>query len=100
MGITEFHIDVPQADLDDLKERLGRARWPEHETVGDWSQGVPIVWLRDICHYWAETYDWRAAEARLNQFAHFRTDLDGLGIHFIHARSPEPDAIPLVMTHG
>jgi pimeloyl-ACP methyl ester carboxylesterase len=100
MGITEFHIDVPQADLDDLRDRLGRARWPEHETVGDWSQGVPIMWLRDICRYWAETYDWRAAEAQLNQFAHFRADLDGLGIHFIHARSPEPDATPLVMTHG
>jgi pimeloyl-ACP methyl ester carboxylesterase len=95
-----FRIDVPEAELRDLRERLERTRWPEAETVGDWSQGVPLAYLRDLCAHWARAYDWRATEARLNALPQFRTELDGLGIHLIHVRSPEPDALPLVLSHG
>jgi len=95
-----FRVDIPQAAIDDLRERLRRTRWPEREPVDDWSQGVPLAWLEDMCRYWMQEYDWRAAEARLNQFPNFRNEVDGLGIHFIHARSPEPNALPLIMTHG
>jgi pimeloyl-ACP methyl ester carboxylesterase len=98
--VTPFRIEVPEADLRDLRERLRRARWPEDETVQDWSQGVPRAYLRELCGYWAERYDWRATEARLNALPQFRTGLDGLGIHFLHVRSPHRDALPLVMTHG
>jgi len=98
--IENFRIEVPEADLDDLRERLRRTRWPEPETVEDWSQGVPRAYLQALCGYWAEGYDWRATEARLNALPQFRTDLDGLGIHFVHARSPHPGALPLVITHG
>ena len=95
-----FRIEVPEAALRDLRERLERTRWPEAETVGDWSQGVPLAYLQDLCAHWARTYDWRATEARLNALPQLKTELDGLGIHLIHLRSPEPDALPLVLTHG
>jgi pimeloyl-ACP methyl ester carboxylesterase len=98
--VTPFRIEVAEADLRDLRERLERARWPESETVEDWSQGVPLAYLKDLCAYWAEGYDWRATESRLNALPQFRTSIDGLGIHFLHVRSPHPDALPLVMTHG
>jgi epoxide hydrolase len=98
--VTPFRIEVPEADLDDLRERLRRTRWPEPETVTDWSQGVPLGYLQDLCRYWSEGYDWRAAEARLNALPQFRTEVGGLAIHFIHARSPRPDALPLIITHG
>lgn len=71
------------------------SRWPEPETVSDWSQGVPLAYLRDLCGYWAEGYDWRATEARLNGLPQCRTEIGGLMIHFIHARSPHPGALPL-----
>ncbi|EXG81500.1 epoxide hydrolase family protein [Cryptosporangium arvum] len=99
-AIHPLVIAVPDADLDDLRDRLRRTRWPEPETVGDWSQGVPLEHLRELCRYWAEDYDWRATEARLNAVPQFRTEIDGLSIHFLHARSPRPDALPLVLTHG
>ncbi|MDQ4107638.1 MAG: epoxide hydrolase 1 [Actinomycetota bacterium] len=99
-ALTEFRIDVPDADLDDLHARLRNTRWPERETVDDWSQGVPLAYLEDLCRYWAEGYDWRATEARLNSLGQFRMDVDGLGVHFLHVRSPHEDALPLVMTHG
>jgi pimeloyl-ACP methyl ester carboxylesterase len=95
-----FAIAVPAAELDDLRERLRRTRWPEPETVGDWSQGVPLAYVRDLCAYWADGYDWRATEAELNALPQFRTEIDGLGIHFVHVRSRHPDALPLVLTHG
>lgn len=98
--IREFPIDIPEADLDDLRERLGRTRWPDRETPDDWSQGVPLDYARAFCRYWAEDYDWRRTQARLNEIGSFVTELDGLDIHFLHARSPHPDATPLVMTHG
>jgi epoxide hydrolase len=98
--VTRFRIEVDDEVLEDLRHRLRRTRWPERETVQDWSQGVPLDYVRELCRYWAEEYDWRATQARLNEVSQFRTEIDGLGIHFIHARSPHPDALPLVMTHG
>jgi epoxide hydrolase len=98
--VESFRIDVPEAELEDLRRRLRTTRWPERETVEDWSQGVPLGYLRELCDHWAREYDWRATEARLNALPQFRTEIDGLGIHFVHARSEDPDAIPLVMTHG
>jgi epoxide hydrolase len=99
-GVTEFRIEVPEAELERLRIRLRQARWPERETVDDWSQGVPLAYMRDLCRYWADGYDWRATEARLNGLPQFRTVIDGLGIHFLHVRSPHADALPLVITHG
>jgi len=98
--VEPFRIEVPEAELDDLRERLKAARWPERETVDDWSQGVPLDYIRELCAHWADGYDWRATEARLNALPGYRTELDGLGIHLLHVRSPYPDALPLVMTHG
>ncbi len=98
--MNPFRISVPDSDLADLRDRLRRTRWPEAETVDDWSQGVPLEHLRELCAYWADGYDWRATEARLNALPQFRTEIDGLGVHFLHVRSPHPDAMPLVLTHG
>ena len=99
-AIEPFAIAVPDEVLADLKSRLRHTRWPEAEPVADWSQGAPLNWIRDVCHYWAETYDWRAREKALNRFAQFTTEIDGLDIHFIHARSPHAEAMPLIITHG
>src|SRR4051794_4132727 len=98
--VTPFRIDVPDADLEDLRARLALTRWPERETVGDWSQGVPLEYMRELCATWADGYDWRRAEARLNAVPQVRVGVDGLGIHVLHARSPHPGALPLVITHG
>jgi epoxide hydrolase len=98
--IRPFRIDIPDADLDDLRDRLRRTRWPEPEPVDDWSQGTPLAYTRELCDYWRDDYDWRASEARLNSFSQFRTEIDGVDIHFIHVRSPRPDALPLLITHG
>jgi pimeloyl-ACP methyl ester carboxylesterase len=99
-NVTPFRIAIGDAQLADLHDRLAGTRWPDEETVDDWSQGVPLDYLRRLCAYWADDYDWRAREARLNAVPQFRTEIDGLGIHFLHVRSPEPDALPLVLTHG
>jgi pimeloyl-ACP methyl ester carboxylesterase len=96
----EFRVEIDETELRDLRERLERTRWPERETVEDWSQGVPRSYLRDLCDYWAESYDWRATESRLNALPQFRTQIDGLGIHFLQVRSPHAEALPLVLTHG
>jgi epoxide hydrolase len=98
--VTPFRVEVPEADVADLVQRLRRTRWPEPELVADWSQGVPQAYVQDLCRYWADGYDWRATEARLNAWPQFRTDIDGLAIHFIHVRSPRPGALPLIITHG
>ncbi|WFU42000.1 epoxide hydrolase [Bradyrhizobium sp. CB82] len=99
-AIRPFRIDVGDDILADLKSRLVRTRWPEAELVDDWSQGAPLTWIKEICGYWANEYDWRAREAKLNRFDQFTTEIDGLDIHFIHARSKEPAALPLIITHG
>ena len=99
-AITPFRIDVPEAELADLRARLRAARWPEREAVDDWSQGVPLAYLRALCAEWAEAYDWRATEARLNAIPQSTTEIDGLPIHFLHVRSRHPGAFPLVLTHG
>ncbi|HSK91373.1 MAG TPA: epoxide hydrolase [Euzebyales bacterium] len=98
--VIPFYVAVPEADLEDLRERLRRTQWPEAETVDDWSQGVPLAYLRELCAYWAQQYDWRRVEARLNALPQFRTWIDGLGIHLLHVRSPHPRALPLIITHG
>jgi pimeloyl-ACP methyl ester carboxylesterase len=98
--ISPFKVHVSDAELDDLKRRLRATRWPEKETVDDWSQGAPLAYVKDVCRYWAEKYDWRKTEARLNALPQFRTELDGLDIHYLHVRSPHDGAVPLVMTHG
>jgi pimeloyl-ACP methyl ester carboxylesterase len=99
-GIAPFRIEVPEADLDDLRRRLRRTRWPDPETVDDWSQGVPLLYLQRLCRYWADSYDWRVTEARLNAWPQLTVEVDGLGIHVLDARSPHPGALPLVLTHG
>ena len=99
-AIEPFTIAASDDELADLKHRLDNARWPEKETPDDWTQGIPLAYTKEICTYWANEYDWRAREARLNEFPQFRTEVDGLNIHFVHVRSPEENALPLVMTHG
>lgn len=98
--LVPFEAQIPQAAIDDLRLRLSLVRWPERETVADWSQGVPLAAAQALVDHWRHHHDWRAFEARLNRFPQFRTRIDGLGIHAIHARSPHPDALPILLTHG
>jgi epoxide hydrolase len=98
--IRTFRIEVPQADLDDLHDRLARTRWPAALPGDDWTTGVPVAWLRSMAEYWRTGYNWRAAEAQLNELPQFTTEIDGQRIHFLHVRSPELDALPLIVTHG
>ncbi len=98
--IEPFRIQIAQSALDDLKRRLTATRFPDAETPRDWSQGIPLAYVEELCTYWANDYDWRTREARLNRFPQFRATVGGLGIHFIHARSKHSTAKPLVMTHG
>lgn len=98
--VSPFRIETSENELEDLRTRLRAARWPDKETVHDWSQGVPLAYVRDLCRYWSEEYDWPERQRRLNALSHFRTQIDGLLVHFVHARSPYPEALPLVMTHG
>jgi epoxide hydrolase len=99
-AIRPFRIDVPDAALDDLRERLGRTRWPSEIPGVGWQRGVPVAYLQGLAEYWRSGFDWRAQEARLNAFPQFTTTIDGQNIHFLHVRSPEPEAIPLIVTHG
>src|SRR6266478_4594998 len=99
-AVTPFEIHMPAAALDDLKRRLANTRWPDKEPVADWSQGVPLAKARALVEYWRTRYDWRRLERSLNALPQFRTQLDGLGIHFIHVRSKHPDALPIIITHG
>jgi pimeloyl-ACP methyl ester carboxylesterase len=98
--IQPFRIDIPQSELDDLHERLDRTRWPDELPGVGWAYGIPLGYLKELAHYWRHAYDWRAAEAELNEWPQFTTAVDGANIHFAHLRSPEPDATPLLMTHG
>lgn len=98
--ITPFKISVAQSELDDLRSRLQHTRWPDAETVGDWSQGAPLKYVKSLCAYWADGYDWPAREARLNEVPQYVANIDGLDIHFLHVRSPHAGAMPLVLTHG
>ncbi|MFJ8579516.1 epoxide hydrolase family protein [Micromonospora sp. NPDC093277] len=98
--ITPFRIEIPQHRLDDLRHRLANTRWPEVLPGAGWEAGVPLDYLKDLADYWQTTYDWRAHEARLNEFPQFTTVIDGQNVHFLHVPSPEPDALPLILTHG
>jgi epoxide hydrolase len=98
--IRPFRIDIPQADLDDLNDRLARTRWPRQLPGEGWSRGVPVTYLEKLADYWRDDYDWRRHEARLNEFPQFMTEIDGQDIHFLHVRSTEPGALPLILTHG
>jgi pimeloyl-ACP methyl ester carboxylesterase len=98
--LRPFRLDVPQRELDDLYERLDRTRWPDELPGMGWAYGVPREYLKELVQYWRHEYDWRAAETRLNEWPQFTTTIDGASIHFAHIRSPEPDATPLIITHG
>lgn len=100
MNITPFRIDIPQSGLDDLKKRLDATRFPERETVDDQSQGAQLDPVQKLIEYWRTQYDWRRVEARINSYPQFKTDIDGIGIHFLHIRSKHENALPVVMTHG
>ncbi|POX47871.1 epoxide hydrolase family protein [Streptomyces sp. Ru72] len=99
-SIRPFRLAIPQSDLDDLHDRLDRTRWPDELPGVGWAYGVPLDYLKELVRYWRHDYDWRAAEARLNAWPQFTTEIDGAHVHFAHVRSPEPDATPLIVTHG
>ena len=98
--IEAFQLAIPDSQLEDLQRRLDATRWPEHEVVEDWSQGVPLAKIRALVDYWRTSYDWRRCEAMLNGFGQFHTRIDGLDIHFLHVRSPHANALPMLLTHG
>ncbi|MCU1662037.1 MAG: epoxide hydrolase [Pseudonocardiales bacterium] len=98
--IRSFRIDVPQADLDDLARRLGHTRWPDEEPGAGWNNGIPLGYSKELAEYWRSSYDWRIHEARLNALPQFRSMIDGHDLHFLHVRSAQPDALPIVLTHG
>src|ERR1041384_563839 len=98
--IQPFRIEISQADVDDLHARLGTARWPGDMPGAGWARGVPLGYLKDLAEYWRTQYDWRSAEARLNSYPQFVTEIDGQRIHFLHVRSGRPGAKPLLITHG
>ena len=100
LTIRPFEVHLPEEDLADLQRRIAATRWPPRENVADRSQGVQLAMLRELTRYWATEYDWRACEARLNALPQFKTEIDGLDVHFIHVRSPRADALPLIITHG
>jgi pimeloyl-ACP methyl ester carboxylesterase len=99
-AVEPFHIDIPQDALDDLHERLARTRFPQQLPDAGWDYGTELGYLQELVGYWRDEYDWRAREARMNAFDHFRTQIDGTGVHFLHVRSPVDSAVPLVLTHG
>jgi pimeloyl-ACP methyl ester carboxylesterase len=100
VAIRPFTIDVPEADLEDLRARIAATRWPEKETVDDHSQGVQLATMQKVARYWHDEYDWRTCEAKLNAVPQFITEIDGMDIHFVHARSKHEDALPIVVCHG
>ena len=98
--IRPYKLNIPKSEIDDLQHRLRTARWPEAETVDDWSQGVPLKYHREFCDYWANGYDWYKTQDRLNRLGHYKTEIDDVDIHFIHVKSSHADAQPVIMTHG
>ncbi len=99
-GIRPFRVETPEAELEALRDRIGATRWPHKELVEDRSQGVQSAAIRRLADYWVSEYDWRDCEARLNALPQFKTDIDGVDIHFLHVKSPHENALPLIMTHG
>ncbi|MET7426941.1 epoxide hydrolase family protein [Dactylosporangium sp. NPDC005555] len=95
-----FRIDIPQADLDDLRRRIDHTRWPDEIPGVGWDRGVPLEYLKELAGHWRDSYDWRAAEARLNAYPQFVTEIDGVNVHFLHVRSAQEGALPLILTHG
>jgi hypothetical protein len=99
-AIRPFHVNVPEAELTELRRRINATRWPDRETVPDQTQGVQLDTVQKLAQYWATEYDWRKCEARLNALPNFITEIDGLDVHFIHVRSKHGNALPLIITHG
>jgi pimeloyl-ACP methyl ester carboxylesterase len=99
-SVRPFRVEIPQEALDDLRRRIAATRWPSKELVADRSQGVQLATMEELVRYWTTEYDWRTCEARLNALPQFRTEIDGVEIHFIHVRSRHENALPLIMTHG
>ena len=99
-AIRPFTIETPEEQLTDLRRRIAATRWPSRELVDDRSQGVQLATTKALADYWENEYDWRACEARLNELPHFKTEIDGVKVHFTHVRSQHEDALPLIMTHG
>src|SRR3954453_22372794 len=99
-AIRPFRVHVPDEQLDDLRRRILATRWPDKETVADQSQGAPLAKLQELVRYWGTGYDWRKVETKLNALPQFTTKIDGVDIHFIHVRSREPNALPVIVTHG
>ena len=99
-SIRPFHVHVSQAQLTDLRQRILATKWPERETVTDESQGVQLATMQKLAKYWANNYDWRKVEARINSCPNFVTNIDGVDIHFIHVKSKHPNALPVIVTHG
>ena len=99
-AIRSFAVNVPEAELTELRRRINATKWPERETVTDATQGVQFATIQKVAHYWGTDYDWRKCEAKLKELPHFITEIDGLDIHFIHVRSKHENALPLIVTHG
>jgi len=99
-AIRPFHVNMPEEVLSDLRRRIAATKWPDKETVADATQGVNLATMKKLAEYWQKNYDWRKAEARLNSYPQFITNIDGLDIHFIHVKSKNPNALPLIITHG
>src|SRR6266481_1649001 len=99
-AIRPFRVNVPEAELTELRRRINATKWPERETVTDASQGVQLATTQALARYWATEYDWRKVEAKMNALPQFITEIDGLDIHFIHVRSKHENALPLIVTHG
>ena len=98
--IHPFTVHVSDDEIADLRNRLAGTRWPEAEPVDDWTQGIPLSYVQELCAYWATEYDWRRFEAAVNAYDNFITEIDGVDIHFMHVRSPHAEATPMVLSHG